>query len=50
MALTCVNCGKEILPGTNVKLIGPDDFEGMRIFTDDQVIVAHEECPKESSE
>lgn len=45
--LICAACGGEILPGAMVVFVGPDadQLEEQRIFTDDELLVAHEQCP-----
>jgi hypothetical protein len=41
----CPKCLQTIWPGTEVDVITDVDMEERRIFTDDDMIVAHLECP-----
>lgn len=43
--LICPKCNTVITPGTQVILIGSDDFDGQRIYADGDMIVVHETCP-----
>lgn len=42
----CERCGQEILPGTDVEILGMDDQEDKRIFVGEELIVVHATCPE----
>ena len=46
-ALICPRCEKEILPGSPVAMVVPEPTEDQRIFSGDDILIYHEECPND---